>query len=188
MRFPVICKRLHSATLKPLPFFVAPVPRVSCSEFISEFMISNIQKPTVLWFLRFLWSRRWTAVNTEELNIVSSPVSLRWTSAAVSSCSKFSDGFTRFGFNLVSLSRLSRLSHISFTLSQAVKIPTWWPAAWHHPACLEEDCEATKGLTVQVRSHTTLTSYLRGIAFTREKNLFLNGYHKKEGSVLVTSQ
>lgn len=142
-RYANICTELYIS-------LIASVHPASCPEFICEFVvISNIQKPPVLRCWRFLWDRRWTAVNREELSTASSPVSLRWTSVMVSAHFMLSAHFTRFHFtsDLIALSRFSRFL-------QALRIPTPWPAACHCRARLEEDSGAMVGLTAQASSHT----------------------------------
>lgn len=134
------------------------------------------QKPTVLRFWCFLWDRRWTAVNTEGRSTASSPVSLRWTSAAVSSRSTLaSHAFT--WLQILLHSAVCRISRSCMFRLQVLRIPTPWPVACHCLARLEEDSGATEGLRVQASSHT----HLCGIAFTRRGGdcWLLNGYHKK---------
>lgn len=140
---------MHFKTPPPLSSSDCICP--SC-EFVCEFvLISNIQKPTVLRFWRFLWDRRWTAVNTEEPSAASSPVSLRWTSVTVSSRCTLSSHFTRCCLlsDRVALSRRYGMLRL-----QALKIPTPWPAACRRLARLEEDSGATEDLTAQASSHT----------------------------------
>lgn len=172
------CEHLHSVirTLKLLLCWVSPMASVhpaSCSEFTCQCaMISNIQKPTVLRFWCFLWDRRWTAINTEELSTVSSPVSLRWTSAMVSSLlsSHFMPHITRF-------THIARLQIVGHTCLASLSLVRCVCRCWRFLHCDLRLAAAwliwrrTAGqrratLRRQVHTHTSFTSHLFGTAFT----------------------